>query len=271
LSLIPSIRRSLLAWFAKPSAAYGWCRTRGSGLAWSREARRGVRVSVETVRRWWQRLGWRWKRAGLVAKDNDPQRATKLAAIRFAVETLRPRQALLLVDELDMARLPQTGYPWMRKGMPVEVHTSGQNEKQYRAGGWDRRAGVVHSCFVERQTNALFRDLLDILPIRSPSQRYDWVYLRADHDRIHKTKRFSSGWRLLLASRCGGCPLTAREPPSERIFGDTHDQVTRHRKRKRLRDWVAEVGRPLDRQGPGPYPLSHLDQKPEIRAALETL
>jgi hypothetical protein len=57
----------------------------------------------------------------------------------------------------------------------------------------------------------------------------------------------------------------------ERAFGDTHDQVTRHHKRKRWRDWVAEVGRHLDHNGPGPYPWSRLDQEPEIIAALQTL
>ena len=106
--------------------------------------RRGLRVSAESVRRWWHALGWRWKRAKLAAQDNDSERARKLAVIRFAVETLRPRQALLFVDELDIALLPKTGYQWMRKGTQVEVVTPGQNEKQYWAGAWDLRTGVIH-------------------------------------------------------------------------------------------------------------------------------
>ena len=104
LFLAPSLQRSLLALLQKPPAAFGWCRTRWSGatLAWSLEARRGLRVSAETVRRWLHALGWRWKRTKLAAKDNDPQRAPKRAAIRWALETLGPRQALLFVDELDI-------------------------------------------------------------------------------------------------------------------------------------------------------------------------
>jgi transposase len=274
LAFIPSIRRSLLALLAKPPTAYGWCRTRWScaTLALSLEARRGLCVSAETVRRWLQGLGWRWKRARLVAKDNDPQRAAKLAAIRFAVETLRPRQALLFVDELDIALLPKTGYQWMRKGTQVEVLTPGQNEKQYLAGGWDLRTGVVHYCFGERKTNALFRDLLDRLQTRYPAQRYDRVYLVADNYRIHKAQavqqwlaahpRFEVLWLPTY------CP---RANPIERIFGDTHDKVTRNHKRKRLRDLVADVGRHLDRNGPWPYQLSRLYQEPEITAALRTL
>jgi putative transposase len=274
LALMPSLRRSLLALFAKPPATYGWCRPRGSGatLALSREARRGLGVSAETVRRWWQRLGWRWRRAKLAAKDNAPQRAAKLAAILFAVETLRPRQALLFIDELDIALWPQTGYPWMPKGTPGEVLTPGQNEKHYLAGGGDVRTGVIHSCFGERKTNALFRNLLDTLQSRYPAQCYDRVYLVADNDRIHKAQAVQPWWaappRFQVLWLPTYCP---RAHPIERAFGDTHDKVTRHHKRKRLRDWVAEVGRPRDRHGPWPYQLSHLYQEPEVSAALAIL
>ena len=112
LSLAPSLCRSLLALLRKPPAAYGWCRTRWScaTLALSLEAKRGLRMSAETVRRWLQGLGWRWKRAKLAAKDNDGERTAKLARIRLTAETLRPRQALLFADELDIALLPKSGY-----------------------------------------------------------------------------------------------------------------------------------------------------------------
>jgi transposase len=190
LLLAPSLQRSLLALLQKSPAALGWCRTRWScaTLALSLEARRGLRVSAETMRRWLQRLGWRWKRTKLMAKDNDPQRTTKLAAIRLVVETLRPRQALLFVDELDIQLLPKTGYQWMRKGTQREVLTPGKNEKHYLAGGWDVRTGVIHSCFGERKTNALFRQLLDKLQTYYPAQRYTRIYVVADNYRIHKAQ-----------------------------------------------------------------------------------
>jgi transposase len=274
LALIPSLRRSLLALLAKPPTADGWCRTRWScaTLALSLQTRRGLHVSAETIRRRLHLLGWRWKRAKLVAKDNDPQRTPKLAAIRFAVEMLRPRQALLFVDELDIALLPKTGYQWVPKGTQVEVLTPGTNEKHYLAGGWDVRTGVVHYCFGERKTNALFRNLLNMLESRYPAQHYDRVYLVADNYRIHKAKavqqwllahpRFEVLWLPTY------CP---RANPIERIFGDTHDKVTRNHKRKRLRDLVADVGRHLDRNGPWPYRLSTIYQEPEITTALKQL
>jgi transposase len=111
LALAPSLRRSLLALLRKPPAFEGWCRTRWScaTLALSLSARRGLQVSAETVRRWLHDLGWRWKRTKLGAKDNDPERATKRARIRLVAEALRPRRALLLADELDIALLPKSG------------------------------------------------------------------------------------------------------------------------------------------------------------------
>jgi transposase len=274
LTLIPSIRRSLLALLAKPPAAYGWCRTRWScaTLALSLEARRGLCVSAETVRRWLHALGWRWKRTKLGAKDNDPQRASKLAAIRLALETLGPRQALLFVDELDIQLLPKTGYQGMPQGTQTEVLTAGKNEKHYLAGGWDVRTGVIHSCFGERKTNALFRQLLEMLQARYPARRYDRIYVVADNYKIHKAQAVQQ-WlaahpRFELLWLPTYCP---RANPIERAFGDTHDKVTRNHKRKRLRDLVADVGRHLDRNGPWPYQLSRLYQEPEITAALQTL
>jgi transposase len=273
--LLPSsLRRSLLALLQKSPMTDGWCRTRWScaTLALSLEARRGLRVSAETVRRWLHALGWHWKRAKLAAKDNDPERARKLAAIRFALETLRPRQALLFVDELDIALLPKTGYQWMRQGTQVEVLTPGKNEKQYLAGGWDLRTGVIHHCCGERKTNQLFRNLLDLLQSRYPAQRYERVYIVADNYRIHKAQAVQQ-WlaahpRFELLWLPTYCP---RANPIERVFGDTHDKVTRNHKRKRLRDLVADVGRHLDRNGPWPYQLSRLYQAPEITAALQAL
>jgi transposase len=273
-AFLPSIRRSLLALLAKPPSAYGWCRTRWScaTLALSLQARRGVRVSAETIRRWLHREGWRWKRAKLVAKDNDPQRATKLAAIRLALETLGPRQALLFVDELDIQLLPKVGYQWMPRGTQTEVLTPGQNERQYLAGSWDVRTGVIHSCFGERKTNALFRQLLDQLQAHYPARRYDRIYVVADNYRIHKAQAVQQ-WlaahpRFALLWLPTYCP---RANPIERAFGDTHDKVTRNHKRKRLRDLVADVARHLDQNGPWPYQLSALYQEPEVTAALEIL
>lgn len=93
----PALKRSVRALLPTVPRACGWCRTRWScaTVALELQARRGLTVSAETVRRWLHELGWEWKRAKLVAKDDDPQRGEKLARIRDAFEQLRARRSSL--------------------------------------------------------------------------------------------------------------------------------------------------------------------------------
>ena len=74
--LMPWLTRSLGALLKAAPRAYGWCRTRWScaTLAATLQAKHGIEVSAETVRRWLQESGWVWKRATLVAQDDDPHR-----------------------------------------------------------------------------------------------------------------------------------------------------------------------------------------------------
>jgi putative transposase len=167
--LSPWLRRSLVALLPKAPSAYGWCRTRWScaTLVLQLTLQRGSVVSASTMRRWLHALGWVWKRAQLVARDDDPQRVEKLARIRHTLETLGKRAVLLFADELDIHLLPKVGYQWMPKGQTVKVVTPGQNQKHYWAGALEPRTGrLVHGTSA-RKTNALFRPLLDPL---------DWLY-----------------------------------------------------------------------------------------------
>jgi len=110
--LAPALQRSVLAILHAVPRACGWCRTRWScaTVALELQARPGITVSAETVRRWLHELGWEWKRAKLVAKDDDPQRMEKLARIRVAFEQGRAGRALFFADELDLSLLPKGGY-----------------------------------------------------------------------------------------------------------------------------------------------------------------
>jgi hypothetical protein len=103
-------------------------------------------VSAETIRRWLHALDWEWKRAKLIAKDDDPQRVEKLARIRLAFEQVRGGVALFFADELDISLLPKVGYQWMPKGTQVEVLTPGTNEKRYLAGALEVSTGLVAHC-----------------------------------------------------------------------------------------------------------------------------
>src|SRR4029453_7031619 len=101
--LLPTLRRSLLALLKAPPRAYGWCRTRWScaTLALTLQAKRGITVSAETMRRWLHEIGWVWKRPKLVPKDDAPHRVHRLARIRFIYEQLRPWEVMVFADELD--------------------------------------------------------------------------------------------------------------------------------------------------------------------------
>jgi transposase len=273
-SLTPTCRRSLLALLKKAPSRYGWCRTRWScaALAETLALRRGWRVSAETVRRWLHALDWVWKRTKLAAKDNDPDRVPKLARIRLLWERLRPRQALLFADELDIQLLPKSGYQWTPRGTQVEVMTPGKNEKRYLAGAWDLRTGRVHHCVWARKTNGLFRDLLALVETAYPARRYDRVYVVVDNYKIHKAQAVQR-WlafhpRIELVFLPTYCP---KANPIERLFGDTHDKVTRNHTRKQIWRLVEDVKRHLAENGPWRYRLSEIYFTAEVTTAVQRL
>jgi transposase len=272
--LLPTLRRSLLALLKAPPRAYGWCRTRWSctTLALTLQTKRGVVVSAETMRRWLHELGWVWKRAKLVAKDDNPHRIERLARIRFVYEQLRLWEAMVFADELDIHLLPKVGSAWMPKGTQVEVMTPGQNQKHYLAGALEPTTGTLHDTLGPRQTNARFRDLLTCLDARYPVERYTQLYVVVDHDKIHKAKAVEQ-WlathprvtRLLLPTYC------PRANPIERAFGDIHDWCTRNHQRHRLSALVADVEDHVHLNGPWQYKLSDLYDEPAVTAAVENI
>jgi len=273
-ALSPTRRRSLLTLLKKAPSVYGWYRTRWScaTLAETLGQTRAWRVSAETVRRWLHALDWRWKRTKLAARDNDPERVAKLARIRLLWEGLRPRQALLFADELDIQLLPKSGYQWMPKGTQVEVMTPGKNEKRYLAGAWNIRTGQVHHCVWASKTNGLFRALLAAVETAYPAHRYDRIYVVVDNYKIHKA-RAVQGWltmhpRIELVFLPTYCP---KANPIERLFGDTHDKVTRNHRRKQIWRLVEDVKRYLAENGPWHYRLSEIYFTAEVTATMQRL
>jgi putative transposase len=272
--LLPTLRRSLLALLKASPRGYGWCRTRWScaTLALTLQAKRGITVSAETMRRWLHEVGWVWKRAKLVAKDDDPQRVTRLAHIRWVFEQLKFCEALVFADELDIHLLPKVGCAWTPKGTQLEVMTPGQNQKHYLAGALDLTAGTLHHCLGPRKTNALFRDLLTRLAERYPPDRYTRLYVVVDNYKIHKAKAVEQ-WlathpRVTLLFLPTYCP---QANPIERAFGDVHDCCTRNHRRKRLPDLVADVEAHLHLNGPWQYKLSDLYYESAVTTAVEKI
>jgi transposase len=171
--LLPTLRRALLALLKAPPRAYGWCRTRWScaTLALTLQVNRSLTGAAETRRRWLHEIGWVWKRAKLVANDDDPQRVNRLARIRWVFEHLDPSEAMVFADELALHLLPKVGCAWMPQGTQVAVMTPGQNQKPSLAGGLDLATGTLHYYLGARKTKALFRNLLSVLDARYPTER----------------------------------------------------------------------------------------------------
>ena len=273
-SLTPSVRRSLLALLKRAPAAYGWCRTRWScaTLVAQIDVQRGVVVSAATMRRWLHKIGWVWKRAKLVARDDDPQRLAKLARIRFCVENLARRAALVFADELDIHLLPKVGYQWMPKGEVLEVVTPGQNQKRYLAGALDHLTGRVIACLGERKTAMLFLELLKALDSAYPANSYQQLYVVVDNFRIHKAKMLEQ-WlathpRFELLFLPTYCP---KANPIERVFWEVHDKCTRNHRRKKIGQLVGDVEQHLKVNGPWPYKLSAIYYTAEVTAAVQEL
>jgi transposase len=272
--LTPSVHRSLLALLKHAPAAYGWCRTRWScaTLAAQMQVQRGVAVSAATLRRWLHQMGWVWKRAKLVARDDDPERITKLARIRFYVENLSRRAALVFADELDIHLLPKVGYQWMPKGKVVEVITPGVNQKRYLAGALDHLSGSVVSCIGERKRAGLFLALLEALDEAYPATAYSRLYVVVDNFRIHKAKAVAE-WlathrRIKLLFLPTYCP---KANPIERVFWEVHDKCTRNHRRKQIGQLVGDVEQHLKVNGPWPYKLSAIYYTAEVTAAVKEL
>ena len=272
--LRPTLRRSLLAMLKAPPRAYGWSRPRWrcATRALTLQAKRGLTVSAETMRRWLHEIGWVWKRAKLVAKDDDPRRVERLARIRWVFEQLKRGEAMVFADELDIHLLPKVGCAWMPQGTQLAVMTPGQNQKHYLAGALELATGRLLHCLGPRKTHALFRDLLGVLDERYPAAQYTRLYVVVDNYKIHKAKAVEQ-WlaahpRFTLLFLPTYCP---RANPIERAFGDVHDLCTRNHQRKRLPDLVVDVEEHLHVNGPWQYRLSQLYYEPTVTAAVEKI
>jgi putative transposase len=272
--LTPSLKRSVHALLKTAPRAFGWCRTRWSctTLAVEVQVRRGIEVSAETMRHWLHELGWEWKRAKVVAKDDDPYRVEKLARIRLAFEQLRAGVALFFADELDINLLPKVGYQWMPKGEQVKVLTPGTNEKRSLAGALDLTTGTITHCVWYRKQTGLFLDLLETLDRTHPAPLFSHLTVVADNAKSHKAAKVQQ-WlaahpRFEVLYLPTYCP---RANPIERAFGDVHDQCTRNHTRKRIWHLVGDVQQHLRVNGPWRYALSELYYTPEVTGAVEAL
>jgi transposase len=226
---MPWLTRSLGALLKKAPRASGWCRTRWScaTLAATLPAKHGIEVSAEPVRRWLHELGWVWKRATLVAKDDDPPRIERLARMRFQHEHLRAHEVRVFADALDIHLLPKVGAAWMPHGTQEESMTPGTNEQHYLAGALPLATGQMLYGLGARKTNGLFRALLTLLDTTYPASSVTRLYVVVANYCMHKaqavTQWLANHPRFELLWFPTSCP---RANPIARAFGDVHDKCT---------------------------------------------
>jgi len=241
--------------------AFGWRRTRWSCACWALTLSGpiGCQISAETVRRWLPQADSVWKRPSLLARDEDPARATLLARIRLPWEDLRPPEALGFADEWELHLLPKVGAPWTPpRGQRLEIVTPGPDQRRYLAAALDFRTGRILHRTGAKKNRFLFLDLRRALPRAYSGACFRRVYVVADNDSIH-TARDVRRWlarhpRFVLLWLPRYCP---KANPIERVFGDRHDQITRHHHHRTLSPLLAEAQQYLRRR-------AHHGQLPSI-------
>lgn len=272
-ALADDFRRKLTFLLRCVPRAFGWMRTRWScaclALTLSRQV--GDEISAETGRRWLPQAGYVWKRPSLVARDDDPARATLLARIRRHWEELGPREALVFADELELHLLPKVGAQWTRRGQRLEIVTPGQDQRCYLAAALDFRTGQLRHCAGPKKDRFLFLDLLRALDRAYSRVGFRRVYVVADNYSIH-TAGDVCRWlachpRLVLLRLPCYCP---KANPIERIFGDLHDQITRNHRHRTLPSLLAEVQRYLQQHAPHGR-LPSIYHEPAVKSALRRL
>lgn len=268
--LSDGIRHRLAFLLRSAPGLFGWMRSRWSCacLALTLSRLEGYRVSDETLRRWLHQAGYVWKRVSLTARDDDPNRVSLLARIRWHWEQLRPEEAFVFADEVDIHLLPKVGSQWTKRGDRVEVVTPGKNQRWHVAAALEVRTGRLTHCSGARKNRFLFLELLEQLHRAYPKKHYQRVYVVADNYGIH-TAHDVRRWleqhpRFVLLWLPRYCP---KANPIERVFGDLHDQITRNHSHRTLPPLVAEVEHYLDRRTwQGLMPSIY--QEPAIETAL---
>jgi putative transposase len=189
-----------------------------------------LQISAETVRRWLQREQLVWRRPRPIVGPTDPERETKLHALRQLLAALPPTEIAVFQDEVDINTNPKIGAMWMRRGHQAEIPTPGTNEKRYLAGSLNWRTGtlLVTAGFPKQgRTAALFIRHLDDLRCRL--RRYWKIHVICDNAHIHDcqpVRRYLHRWghRLVLHYLPTYAPETN---PIERVWWHLHEEITR--------------------------------------------
>jgi len=169
------------------------------------------------MRRWLHALGWVWKRAQLVARDDDPQRVEKLAASAHA-GNLGKRAVVLFADELDIHLLPRSaisGCPKARRSS-CDARAKSETLLGRGAGAAHRTADPLHEPAQDQRPVPALLDRLDGLYQRRSSLKSGWSWTITA---FTKPRRSSSGWRRIPVRVALPADLLPQANPIERALG----------------------------------------------------
>jgi len=190
----------------------GWCRVRWScaALSVTLAVLAQINVSRETVRLELKATGYVWKRAKLKGRDDDPERARRLARIRLLFENQRPDELILFADELDIDLLPKVGYQWMLKGTQLEIRTPGKNQKHYLAAALNPATGQNYYVLGPKKKTTSSSASCWIIFSRTSGNAIARFMSSATITRFIKRRRLTVGWKSIPVSNWFGCRAIAR-------------------------------------------------------------
>ena len=223
---------------------HGYLRSRWSSelLAKELEQRTGVQVHATTVRRWLKRLGVGYRRARLTLCIRDPNKSSRMRAVRAALAEKDPHTEVFFSDEADINLNPRIGPAWMATGTQAAIPTPGKNQKRYLAGALHARTERVVWAEHERKDSLLFIHLL--YRLKRTYRRARRIILIVDNFIIHKsgvTRRWlARNPKFELVFQPAYHPWVN---DIEKLWKTLHDTVTRNHRRNTMNQLMNDVRR----------------------------
>jgi putative transposase len=212
-----------------------------------------LQVSRETVRRWLQQEQLVWRRPRPVVGPRDPQRDTKLRALRQLLAGLPANEVAVFQDEVDINTNPKIGAMWMRRGHQATVVTPGTNEKRYLSGSLNWRTGaliVTEGLPKEGRSAALL--LRHLEDLRRRLLRYRKIHVICDNARSHTShavQKYLQRWNQRIVLHF--LPTYAPDAnPIERIWWHLHEELTRCHRCQSLEELLDLVFAWLQKRAP---------------------
>jgi transposase len=157
------------------------------------------------------------------------------------LESLKPWETALYLDEVDIHLNPKIGLDWMNRGQQKFVLTPGNNVKRYVCGAEDARSSELTWVLADRKNSLLFIQALRQLLRRYPDKRIIHVVL--DNFSIHNSRQTrewlaEQGKRIRLHFLPPYCPQHNR---IERLWLDLHASVTRNHTCRTIEELIERV------------------------------